>query len=309
MPTVIQSVVCAIDLSSFSPLVVAHGAVLARRAGVPLHLFHAIHDPQDRVHATTLFEHGGDLAEARERARQRIQQLMDAADVSATPHIAFGDPVEKACAFLDGKPPCLLISASHGVSGFRRFFVGTVVERMTRTLGCPMLVVKPVGERLDTSPPGYRRLVVGCDAGGHWRQLGALMPFLGNGSGLRLNLVHVLERPLDFMGQAPAVEDYNAVQETLRQRLCDALERQAWEDLPNASRVQVSVLPGDPAETLLGTAAAEDADLIVVGVRRSGMVARWLAGSTTEDVLRRSSCSVLTLPEALPEHGAGSDAP
>lgn len=304
MPTVIDGVVCAVDLSPFSPLVVAHGVELARRAGVPLHLFHAVHDPQDSAHATTLFERGGGLFRHRSLARQRMQDLLHDAGVSASIDVAFGDPVEQTLAFLSRRPPCLVVSASHGVSGFRRLLIGTVVERLTRSMTTPMLVVRPPERESESFVGGFHQVVAGCDAGGHWMQLGPLMPMLQSASGTRLHLLHVLERPPDAMAETLPGEDYNHAQEDLRQRLQDALYQRARDGLPDTCRLAVSVVAGDPGQALLQAAAADEADLIVVGVRRSGRMERWIAGSTTEAVLRRATCSVLTLPEA----GTGSTA-
>ena len=163
MPTTIQAIVCAVDFSSFSPLVVGHGASLARRAGVRLYLIHAVNDPQDGSHPTTVFERGGDLTHLTDDARQRFRELMRRTDVDWEAVVRFGDPVEQTVAFVDSLPPSLVVSASHGVSGFQRLFIGTVVERLTRALKRPMLVVKAGDGETRNPSDGFRNAVVGCD--------------------------------------------------------------------------------------------------------------------------------------------------
>jgi nucleotide-binding universal stress UspA family protein len=55
---------------------------------------------------------------------------------------------------------------------------------------------------------------------------------------------------------------------------------------------------GGPAEEVLSTAEAEDADLIVMGTHgRTGM-AHVLMGSVAENVMRRSPCPVLTVRQS-----------
>jgi nucleotide-binding universal stress UspA family protein len=49
----------------------------------------------------------------------------------------------------------------------------------------------------------------------------------------------------------------------------------------------------EPAEALMQTARAEDADLIVVGGMGSGYVTRAIVGSTAENVVRHAPCDVL----------------
>lgn len=53
------------------------------------------------------------------------------------------------------------------------------------------------------------------------------------------------------------------------------------------------VAEGNPAEQILATAAAEGADLLVVGARNSGRISRLLMGSTSHKVLAHAPCSVL----------------
>jgi hypothetical protein len=95
MPTTIQAIVCAVDFSPFSPLVVGYGVSLARRAGVRLYLIHAVNDPQDGSHPTAVFERGGDLIHLTDDARQRFRELMRRTDVAWEAVVRFGDPVEQ----------------------------------------------------------------------------------------------------------------------------------------------------------------------------------------------------------------------
>ena len=197
MPMTIQAIVCAVDFSPFSPLVVRHGVAIARRAGVRLCLFHAVHDPQDEVHPTAVFERGGDLAHLTDDARQRIQALMTDAAVDWEAVVRFGEPVEQTVAFVNRMPPCLVVSASHGLSGFRRFFIGTVVERLTRALNRPMLVIKPGDGEEEDRINGFRSAVVSCDSHGYWQRMAPLLPLLQSDAASRIHMVHAMEGPME----------------------------------------------------------------------------------------------------------------
>jgi len=307
MPLTIQAIVCAVDFSSFSPLVVRHGVALARRAGVRLYLIHAVHDPQDGLHPTAVFERGGDLSHLTDDANQRMHALMTHASVNWEAVVRFGDPVEQTVAFVNSLPPSLLVSASHGVSGLRRFFIGTVVERLTRALNRPMLVVKTKDGEADERFNGFRRAVVSCDGHGHWQRLAPLLPLLQPDAGSRVHLVHAMEGPtnegiIDF-DAAP----YGQVQQDLQDRLNRGLHEQARRLFPHADQLSVTVAPGVPGEMVLRIAREQASDIIVVGVRRSGKVGRWISGSTTEALLRRSPCCVLTVPEPVEQEHPGGD--
>lgn len=297
MSPAIQAIVCAIDFSLFSPLVIRIGIALARRAGARLYLIHAVHDPQDGAHPTTLFERGGDLAQIMADARSRMHALMAHTPLDWEAVIRFGEPVEQTVSFVDRLPSSLVVTASHGVSGFRRLFIGTVVERMIRRLNRPMLVVKPVEDDGTDPSAGFDRLLVSCDEKGYWRQLAPLQPLLQPDVNARIDLVHALENPgedrsADFDGAS-----YTAVQQTLQDRIHCRLREQARRLFPHVDRLDFQVAPGVPHEMVLNIARRCAPDLIVVGVRHAGRVGRWISGSTTEALLRRAPCSVLTMPE------------
>jgi nucleotide-binding universal stress UspA family protein len=61
----------------------------------------------------------------------------------------------------------------------------------------------------------------------------------------------------------------------------------------------VSMVPhecsGDPAEAILSVAESVDADLIVVGARGLGLVARFVRGSVSTKVAHHSPCDVLII--------------
>lgn len=61
--------------------------------------------------------------------------------------------------------------------------------------------------------------------------------------------------------------------------------------------IDVAMLHGDPAETLLRFAKREHCDLIALGVHSQSAVERMLIGSTTTRVLRGATCSVLVAPQ------------
>ena len=50
---------------------------------------------------------------------------------------------------------------------------------------------------------------------------------------------------------------------------------------------------GNPAEQIVSSAAEINADLIVVGHRNQGTLARWLKGSVGESIVHHPPCSVL----------------
>jgi nucleotide-binding universal stress UspA family protein len=65
----------------------------------------------------------------------------------------------------------------------------------------------------------------------------------------------------------------------------------------------VTTVIGEPASAILEAATSDTIDLIVMGTQGLGSVRRWLLGSTTGRVLRRTGLPVLAVPFAS-ESGA-----
>jgi nucleotide-binding universal stress UspA family protein len=63
---------------------------------------------------------------------------------------------------------------------------------------------------------------------------------------------------------------------------------------------------GDPAAKILETATSEGADVIVMGTQGLGGVRKWLLGSATERLLRRTHIPVLAVPPADKESDVAS---
>ncbi|WP_144903428.1 universal stress protein [Halobellus captivus] len=89
---------------------------------------------------------------------------------------------------------------------------------------------------------------------------------------------------------------------TLGGKVVDALEREGERivedtlgDLDGTVDVVDAVEVGDPVETILAYAEKIDADVIVMGTHGRRGLDRYLLGSTTERVVRRSSLPVLTI--------------
>lgn len=71
---------------------------------------------------------------------------------------------------------------------------------------------------------------------------------------------------------------------------------ETWPDEASRPACTIRAQVGDAPDVIVQTAAAEGAGLIVMGTHGLGGVRKWLLGSTTERVLRRSRTPVLAVP-------------
>lgn len=226
---------------------------------------------------------------AREQLRLAVAPLVDRGlDVVVEAHT--GRPWEvlaEACEFID---PAVVVMGSRGLSATRRAFLGSNTDRALRSLTVPVLVVHEGDE-----PPERVHALVATDFS---RDAGASVDALARLFGrsrLRLHatMLHVAVPPqvVDYadIPIAPTF-DWPSIEESARRELDDAGRALAAIGVD----VHPVVLRGTPARSILRETSDSRADLVVVGRRPSGAVARWLLGSTAERVLHGARCAVLS---------------
>lgn len=112
----------------------------------------------------------------------------------------------------------------------------------------------------------------------------------------RVELVHVTNEQKPLFGRS---KENRAAVERVQQQEVEESRRSlellvAEADVPAGAHVDVCA--GDTCQTLLDRAEDLDADVIMVGRHGLGAAGRFLLGSLTDKVVRRSSRPVLVIP-------------
>ena len=105
-----------------------------------------------------------------------------------------------------------------------------------------------------------------------------------------------METPLAPGLVEPTDAPYGQVQQTLQVRLQGELLAMVPEEERDAMGVSAHLVPGQAQESIPELAGTLDIDMVLVGVRRHSPIGKWVAGSTTEALLRDARCQVLTVP-------------
>lgn len=188
----------------------------------------------------------------------------------------------------------LIVIGTHGKSGFDRFLLGSVTERLLRVATAPMMTVPPRSKRSETER--YRSILCPIDFSGESMRALRYALSLAQEADARLTLLHVVEGLLD----EPAEQDfrdlnildyYQRLEKRARERLTAAVpdEARVW------SRPTEQVVKGKAYQQILRIAEEGKYDLIVMGVRGRGALSRFAFGSTADRVIRQADCPVLTI--------------
>jgi len=112
---------------------------------------------------------------------------------------------------------------------------------------------------------------------------------------MQVTFVHVLpERVAEQEGDAPEFAAFEAACEQYAAQLvrqaCFARGGRSWQ-------ADTRVVHGEPVDALCELAREPDVDLVIIGTRARGPVARVLMGSVSGQLLSRCSKPVLVVPE------------
>jgi nucleotide-binding universal stress UspA family protein len=295
----LKTILCTTDFSDYSNQSLAYGVAIAKEFGARLLVGHVIDLQFAAIYGTVHFLPPDLQTQSVDIALERIEALMaEQKGVRWEAVAATGPPADEIARIVTERSVDLAISATRGRTGLKRFVLGSVTERLMRSLTCPLLVVRDIPPEMMPGPAQglrFKKILVGCDFSP------ASNAALEYGLGLaqefesELHLIHVIEPQVysDFLvtSLTEGPGDTEDIKERVDRRLADLVT----EDVLNWCRVKTAVIEGRPFEAITDYAAKKDVDLVALGVRGHGVVETLFLGSTTDRVVRKSQCPILSV--------------
>jgi len=289
-----KSIMCATDFSDISKHAVAYGIALANEFGAKLFLCHVIDLPSAPVsiYGETYLEPIDQQPKIAEYVHRQLKRLIENQPVEWESLITIGHIADEISRMAEEKNVDLVVSATHGRSGLKRFLLGSVAERLMRTLSCPLLTVHSP-EHDFTTPESkeirLQRILVGCDFSpdsslAFQHGLSFAQEFQSE-----LHLVHVVAHDSSKKPTNQGIES----QQDLFGELNGKLGNMIPEEARNWCTLKTSILDGEPYVELVRYAELNDIDMIVLGVRGLGLAETLFLGSTTDRIVRKAPCPVL----------------
>lgn len=226
----------------------------------------------------------------------------------ALQELAAAEPAAVRTLVLDDRAPARAIQEQAGQLGVEIVVLGSsrrgtpheavagrIAQQVLHDAPCPVAIAT---EGLAARGATLRRIVAGVDDAPESHAALALAQRLAHAAGAELRLVAVAEDDLPPartpIGEVVRLTDWEEAVSHRRahaERLLAGALDQVERDLPEA---RGEVRTGDPAEEL--ATVAEGADLLVIGSRRWGPLARIALGSTGEELMRGAPCPLLLVP-------------
>jgi len=292
-----KHILCATDFSDFSNHAIPYGIALAKEFKAKLFLCHVIDLSSAAIYGEAVLALEEQQKRMTKYAEDEMTELMSKEAVDWEPLIAVGNAAHEIARLAGEKQADITVAASHGRAGLKRLILGSVTERLMRTLPCPLLVVRSP-ERGFLAPADQaitlKKICVGCDFSPDSSLAFHYGLSLAQEFQASLHLVHVLQPPLYEHMEKPA-ESKEPSQKELKNVLKKKLEDMVPEEARTWCEPVTTLLAGQPHEELTKYAVVNDIDLIILGVRGHSLVETVFVGSTTDRVMRRAPCPVLSV--------------
>ena len=262
------------DGSDTASVAVDHAATLAERTGAEL-LVVSAYRPVGGDADTPLGRTTDHTEDDRARAVLDHERQRFGDGVAVRTLLQEGNPSEAILDVAEEEGVDLIVVGNKGMTGGKRFLVGSVPNNVSHHAPCHVLMVHTVwaeqaGPEEPADAPRYERFLIGTDGSDTARTVVAVGAQLARAVGAEVLLL--------FVGDAAGGRE--------------VLERAAA-DIGEGVPVSWNTAEGDPSDRIIDTAVREDCDLIVIGNKGMTGSRRFLLGSVPNNISHHAPGNVL----------------
>lgn len=294
-----------LDGSELAELALPYAEELAAKLGTEIVLAQAVNTPKD-AEDTALHVYLRGAAAATARNVMKHAPKLGLPEIQTRTEVLVGDPAEALLNYAEKQSVDLIVMATHGRTGIRRWALGSVATKIVTAADCPVVLIRAKAARKDVREKGaIRRLLVpldGTKAGEkvlpHVRELvaklkaevtffQAIQP-LYNAVATTDGIVYVPYTPEEMKSFVTSAEGY--------------LARVSAPFRELGVLVHQKVSLGDPAEEIIRFADESGADLVAMATHGRTGIHRWMIGSVADKVLRAGNTPIFMV--RTPEESA-----
>lgn len=147
----IEHILIPVDFSTFAIEALRYANELARLWHAKITLVHAIEETiipvvygVEAMSFTTTMP----LKDKSNKELRALSEKHISKDLKTDVHTLIGQPATEIAYYAEQNAVDLILLASHGLTGFKRFLLGSVAESLNRKAPCAVLTIKPFGKSL-----------------------------------------------------------------------------------------------------------------------------------------------------------------
>lgn len=253
-----------------------------------VHLFHShipvteLDEPYSMGMSSNVYN---SFEEVEDSIRERLNELADKHINSkhrGEVIVAIGNPAQAIVN--EAEEFDLIVLSTHGRTGFRRFLLGSVAEKVLRMTPTPVLVVE------DKSDIGnIEKILVTTDFSDNSDAAFPKALNIAKKTGGTVTLLHVISLE-QFEG-----EEASPSLKKIREQRIKLIEKEFFHELKDRANSKIIVYGGSPHEAIFNHVKENDYNLVVMStVGRTGLD-YLMMGSTTANVVRNVDTAVLSI--------------
>jgi nucleotide-binding universal stress UspA family protein len=288
-----ERIVVGVDFSEESEHALRHAIAIARRTGAEVVIAHAetLHDlteAADENVAAGFAEIAHEINTEAQSALAKLRERFEGQGVELSHILVDGFADSALAAAVEDLDAQLLVVGTHGRTGLRRLLLGSVSEKVVRTVHRDVLVARQA--RLVR---GYERILVPVDFSSHSDP--ALIRALSLAIvGTSIDLYHVWQFPTPVYAPTTTKDARfkslaTAVEKEARAQAEALIARHRFPGVD----VNIEIELGSPSASI--SERATGYDLVVIGSAGRRGIRRWLLGSVAEATVRHAPASVLVV--------------
>ena len=225
---------------------------------------------------------------------KRVATTFAGARVEST--VEGGAPAEAIVTKAAGNKGTLIVMATHGRSGLKRWLLGSIAEKVLRGASNPALLVRASGETETEGEVTPTRIIVPLDGSELAEAALTTVVELARALKLKVVLLRAYSVKAIMYSDEDNLHDSNEIATELKNEATRYLDHWAGRlKSEGCADVLPIVSEGDAAETIIEVAEGAPNSLIAMCTHGRSGVKRWVLGSVTEKVIRHAGNPVLVL--------------
>lgn len=283
-----MNILVPLDFSDISIHALHSAQVLAKLFGGSITPFHSylpvneLDTPYSFDHSTAPMEDYGEIEKAIHKRLGEVAKKEVDAQYLKEPKVALGNPAQAIVE--ESEAYDMVVMNTHGRTGFTRFFLGSVSEKVLRLSHTPVLIVNQERELA-----GLDRIMVTTDFSERSKDAFPYVKMIAQKAGSKVEIVHILS--LD--AQEADQPEHSVL--SLREQRLKVIAKEELHEIGDQLETKIIISSETPHEAIYNYNLNNPHDLIVMStVGRTG-IDYLMMGSTTANVVRHVNSAVLSV--------------
>jgi nucleotide-binding universal stress UspA family protein len=287
-----NKILVPLDGSQLAEVVLWYAARLTGRLRASLTLLYV--SPPDELTSKHMYECylQDTVVRVKAQAEKYAEETGRAGNISVDYKILKGFPAEEIIDYADNNKTDLIILATQGKSGIRRWAMGNVANKVVSATRKQVMLIRAKGGQPDVSKVKLTKVLVPVDGSYESESILKHVTYLASELDLSLSLLHMFSHGINSY---PSVESLRMLEKEKKQRKAyiDKLGSKLTAQGLRVETIFDEVTTGEEAGVIIKLAEEGGFSLVAMATHGRSGIGRWIFGSNAQKVLHEGSTPLL----------------